>query len=263
MWPHSGRRPAGTTRRLWKHMPIPGNDELDGCRGRMTHEQRTRGPGRRPRRRTGGSGGRPPRPRRDQAHPPRHRARAWRVETVEKVRRAVSHAIGECVAAGTPAAEMVTAMRGVAHLGLIFLRPGEPEDRRMTLMEAGMFLLAVGADTAIYGADRFLGFDLDEETPDERVRLREDPEAVEAIVTAVVTRKEYRGHARPYHHGRAGVTFDDEIELPGSEVAAAMPDHLHWILEHRPALPASPDRCLKFLSARGHGILLGRTRGPS
>lgn len=182
------------------------------------------------------------------------------MNTVEKVRRAVSRAIRGCVASGTPATEMITAMRGVDRLGVIFLRASEPEGRRMTLMEAGMFLLAVGADTAIYGADRFLGFDLDEETPDRRVRLREDPEAVEAIVTAVVTGKEFRGHARPYHYGRAGVTFDDEIELPGCEVAGAVPDHLRWILEHRPALPASPDECLKFLSARGHGILIGRTK---
>ena len=154
---------------------------------------------------------------------------------------------------------MITAMRGVDRLGVIFLRACDPEDRRMTVMEAGMFLLAVGADTAIYGADKFVGFDLDEETPDLRVRLLEDPEAVEAIVTAVVTEKEFHGHARPFHHGSAGVTFDDEIELPGGEVAGAVPDHLRWILEHRPALPASPDACLKFLSARGHGILLGGT----
>lgn len=177
----------------------------------------------------------------------------------EKARRAVSSTIRECVAAGTPAAEMITAMRAVDRLGVILLRAGEPEERRMTLMEAGMFLLAVGANSAIYGADRLLGFDLDEETPDVRVRLLEDPEAVEAIVTAVVTAKEFRGYARPYHHGRAGVTFDDEIELPGGEVAGAVPDHLRWILEHRPDLPAPPDQCLKFLSARGHGILLRKT----
>lgn len=180
------------------------------------------------------------------------------MKTVEKVRRAVSRAIRECVAAGTPAAEMITALRGVDRLGVIFLRSGEPVERRMTLMEAGMFLLAVGADTAIYGADRFLGFDLYEETPDLRVRLLEDPEAVEAIVTAVVTGKEFRGRARPYHHGPAGITFDDEIELSGGEVAGAVPDHLRWILGRRPALPASPDQCLRFLSARGHRILLGR-----
>ena len=225
----------------------------------MTPEQRARRPGPRPIRRAVGSGGGPPRRRRDRAHSPRYRSRVERAKTVEKVRRAVSRAIRECVAAGTPAAEMITAMRGVDRLGVIFLRVGEPEDRRMTLMEAGMFLLAVGADTAIYGADRFLGLDLDEETPDLRVRLREDPEAAEAIVTAVVTGKEFRGHARPYHYGRAGVTFEDEIELPGCEVAGAVPDHLRWILEHRPALPASPDECLKFLSARGHGVLLGRS----
>jgi hypothetical protein len=151
---------------------------------------------------------------------------------------------------------MITAMRAADLLGVIFLRAGEPDERRMTLMEAGMFLLAVDADTAIYGADTFLGFDLDEETPDLRVRLLEDPKAVEAIVTVVVTAKEFRGHARPYHHGRAGVRFDDEIQLPRYEVAGALPDHLRWILEHRPALPASPDECLKFLSARGHRILL-------
>jgi hypothetical protein len=153
---------------------------------------------------------------------------------------------------------MITALRGVDPLGVIFLRAGEPEDRRVTLMEAGMFLLAVGADTAIYGVDTFLGVDLDRETPDERVRLREDPQAVEVIVTAVVTPKESHGYAGPYHHGQAGVTFDDEIELSADEVAGAMPDHLHWILEHRPALPAPPAECLRFLSARGHGILLGR-----
>jgi hypothetical protein len=181
------------------------------------------------------------------------------VKTVEKVRWAVSRAIRECVVAGTPAAEMISAMRGMHPVGVIFLRADEPEDRRMTLMEAGMFLLAVGADTAIYGADRFLGFDLDEETPDLIARLLEDPKAVKAIVTAVVTGKELRGHARPYHHGLGGVTFDDEIELSGCEVAGAVPDHLRWILEHRPALPASPDQCLKFLSARGHSILLGRS----
>jgi hypothetical protein len=180
------------------------------------------------------------------------------VKTVQKVRRAVSQTIRECVATGSSAAEMITAMRGVDRLGVIFLRAGGPEERRMTLMEAGMFLLAVGADTAVYGADTFLGFDLDQATPDERVRLREDPEAVEVIVTAVVTGREFRGYARPYHYGRSGVTFDDEIELPDGEVAGAMPNHLHWILEHRPALPASPDQCLRFLSARGHGILLGR-----
>ena len=225
----------------------------------MTHEQRARRPGPRPIRRAVGSGGGPPRRRRDRAHPPRYRSRVERAKTVERVRRAVSRAIRECVASGTLAAEMLTAMRGVDRLGVIFLRASEPEDRRMTLMEAGMFLLAVGADTAVYGADRFLGVDLDEETPDRRVRLLEDPNAVEAIVTAVVTSKEFRGHARPYHYGRAGVTFDDEMELPGGEVAGAVPDHLRWILEHRPALPASPDQCLKFLSARGHSILLGRS----
>jgi hypothetical protein len=225
----------------------------------MTYEQRARAPSPRPKRRVAKSGGRPRRRRRDRAHPPRYRGRAERVKTVEKVRRSVSRTIRECVVVGTPAAEMITAMRGVDRLGVMFLRAGEPEDRRMTLMEAGMFVLAVGADSAIYGADKFLGFDLDEETPDVRVRLREDPEAVEAIVTAVVTAREFRGYARPYHYGRAGVTFDDEIELPGCEVAGAVPDHLRWILEHRPTLPAPPDQCLKFLSARGHGILLGRT----
>ena len=222
----------------------------------MTHEQRARRPSPPPMRRVAKSGGGPRRRRRDRVPPPRYRGRAGRVKTVEKVRRSVSRTIRECVAEGTPAAEMITAMRGVDRLGVIFLRAGEPEDRRLTLMEAGMFLLAVGADTAIYGADRFLGFDLDEETPDVRVRLREDPEAVEAIVTAVVTAKEFRGYARPYHHGHAGVTFADEFELPGYEVAGAVPDHLRWILEHRPDLPAPPDQCLKFLSARGHGILL-------
>jgi hypothetical protein len=181
-----------------------------------------------------------------------------RVKTVQKVRRAVSPTIRECVTTGTRAAEMITAIRGGGQLGVIFLRTGEPEDRRMTLMEAGMFLLAVGADTAIYGVDTFLGVDFEEETPDERVRLLEDPEAVEVIVTAVVTGREIRGYARPYHHGLAGVTFDDEIQLPAGEVAGAVPDHLHWILEHRPALPAPPDECLRFLSARGHGIVLGR-----
>lgn len=225
----------------------------------MSHEQRGRGPGAGPKRRAVGSGVGPPPRRPHRARSPRYRFRVERVKTVEKVRRAVSRAIGECVTAGTPPAEMISAMRGVDHLGVILLRAGHPEGRRITLMEAGMFLLAVGADTAIYGADRFLGFDPDEDTPDLRVRLLEDPEAVEAIVTAVVTGKEFRGHARPYHFGRAGVTFDDEIELPGGEVAGAVPDHLRWILEHRPALPASPDQCLKFLSARGHGILLGRT----
>jgi hypothetical protein len=180
------------------------------------------------------------------------------VRTVEKVRLAVSRTIRECVAAGTPAAEMITALRGVDRLGVIFLRADEPDERRMTLMEAGMFLLAVDADTAIYGGDGLLGFNLDEERPDLRVRLLEDPKAVEAIVTVVVTAKELCGHARPYHHGRAGIRFDDEIELPDYEVAGALPDHLRWILEHRPALPAAPDQCLKFLSARGHRILLSR-----
>jgi hypothetical protein len=52
------------------------------------------------------------------------------VKTVQKVRRTVSRAVRECVAGGTPATEMISAMRGVDHLGVIFLRAGEPDERR-------------------------------------------------------------------------------------------------------------------------------------